>query len=120
MTRHATARCGACGGHVDTDARCFTCWEGWTVRRRVDRLIAHGVEINADGEDTDADQEAALVLSRVVLRFGVRRMLLAMSEGAACMLDLAKDSETGVVLEDGERRALEALARQLARAPEGS
>ncbi len=89
------------------------CHTGWIVPRNVDRLIANGVEINAQAQDLEADREAHESLARIVRRFGVRSLLLAMSEGAACMVDLAQDGDTGVVLKEAEDRALRSLARLL-------
>lgn len=120
MNVHPTARCGSCGGRVDLEARCFVCWQGWMTSRRVDRMIADGVEVNADAQLDDHDTIAVQSLARMVRRFGVRRLLLLVSEGASTMIDLAKDEDTGVTMNDHERAQLHALARGLARAPEGS
>lgn len=120
MTVHPTARCGACGGRTDIEARCFVCWQGWTISRRIDRLVADGVEINADAQDDEQDTIAVQALARMVRRFGVRRLLLLVSEGASTMIDLAKEEDTGVTADEREIAALHALARGLARAPEGS
>jgi hypothetical protein len=117
---HPHARCGACGGRTDLEARCYVCWQGWITSRPVDRLLANGVEINADAQETDHDRIAVQALSRLVRRFGVRRVLLLMSEGASTMIDLAKEPDTGVEADESQLAALHALARGLARAPEGS
>ncbi len=113
---HPTARCGACGCRTDLEARCFVCWQGWMTDRRVDRLLADGVEINADLHDAAPDVIASQMLARIVRRFGVRRLLLALSEGAETMLDLGKDEDTGVTMSEDERAALHELARGLATA----